>query len=52
MHQTIEEKLKKNFYHNAEIRKMLIELELKVVKSEVSSFSAANFLLDHYFNRK
>ncbi len=52
MYETINEALKNNFYGNSEIQKLLIESEQKVLSNQVSSFIAANNLLDKYLNGK
>jgi len=49
MYETINEQLKANFYSNTEIQQLLIENEKKVLSNELSSFIAANNLLDKYF---
>ncbi|NQU87314.1 MAG: methylmalonyl Co-A mutase-associated GTPase MeaB [Mariniphaga sp.] len=46
MYETINEQLKNRFYNNPEIKKLQIELEQKVLNSEISSFAAAKKLLD------
>jgi LAO/AO transport system kinase len=51
MYETINEQLKNNFYQNAEIQKMLIKNEKRVLSNEVSSFVAAKELLDKYFGK-
>jgi LAO/AO transport system kinase len=48
MYETINEVLKSNFYNNALIQSRLEEEEKKVLKQEVSSFVAAQTLLDEY----
>jgi len=50
MYETINERLKNNFYNNPEIQRLLIENEKKVLSNEISSFIAAKNLLDNYFN--
>ena len=49
MYETINDQLKANFYQNAEIQKLLIESEGKVLSNELSSFIAAKKMLDKYF---
>jgi LAO/AO transport system kinase len=48
MYETINEKLKNNFYQNEEIQKLLIENERKILTNEISSFIAAKNLLEKY----
>ena len=48
MYETINEALKNNFYRNEEIQKLLIESEHKVLTNQISSFIAANNLLNKY----
>ena len=49
MYETINEQLKANFYSNTKIQDLLIESEKKVLSNELSSFIAANDLLDTYY---
>ncbi len=49
MYESINEYLKNNFYQNAEIQKLLIKNEKRVLNNEISSFIAAKELLDAYF---
>jgi LAO/AO transport system kinase len=51
MYETINEKLKNNFYQNSEIQNLLIENEKSVLSNEISSFVAAKNLLDKYFGK-
>ncbi len=51
MYETINEALKNNFYQNEEIQKLLIESEHKVLSNQISSFIAANNLLDKYLKK-
>lgn len=51
MYETINEKLKSDFYNNEMIDKMLTEMEQKVLSNELSSFVAAKKLLDKYRKR-
>ncbi len=51
MTETIDEALKNHFYRNPEIEVLLEDYRKKVVNDEISSFVAANRLLDKYFNR-
>ncbi len=52
MHETIAEQLKRNFYGNSEIKTELVELEMSVLKSEISSFAAAGKLMDLFSRLK
>ncbi len=52
MYETINEKLKNNFYLNPEIQKMMVINEKRVLSNEISSFIAAKELLDKYFGKK
>jgi len=49
MYETINEKIKNNFYQNPEIKNLLIKNEQRVLSSEISSFKAASELLNTYF---
>lgn len=48
MYETINEKLKNNFYNNPEVQKELKICEDQVLKSQISSFAAASRVLDIY----
>ena len=48
MRETIDEQMKRSFYHHPEIKKKLKEFENKVLNSEMSSFMAAGKLLEIY----
>ena len=48
---TIDEALKNHFYRDPEIEVLLEEYRKKVINDEISSFVAANRLLDKYFNK-
>jgi len=50
MYETINEKLKSNFYNNAKVQKELKICEEQVLNSQISSFAAANKVLDFYQN--
>lgn len=50
MFETIEEELKKNFYHNRAVRTALSHLETEVSDDRVSPFAAARQLLEKYFD--
>lgn len=52
MYESINEQLKNNFYNNKNISEKLPEYERKVLRDEISSFTAAQKLLDEYFNSK
>ena len=52
MYETINARLLGNFYQNERIARELEEAERKVLNNELSSFTAANRLLDDYFKRK
>ncbi len=49
MYESINEKLKNNFYNNEEIQALLKEQEEQVRIGKITSFQAANTLLDTYF---
>lgn len=49
MYETINEKLKRNFYNNDLIQEELKMCEQQVLNSQMSSFAAANKVLDIYF---
>lgn len=49
MYQTIDEKLKENFYQNPEIENLLQQKEQAVLENRISSFTAAREILDNYF---
>ncbi len=50
MFETINEKLRNNFYHTPEIKALLEQKEIRVLNNEQSSFTAATDVLDHYFS--
>ena len=52
MHQTIQEAIKDKFYQDKKMKEDIAELEKKVVRNEMSSFVAANKLIDLYFAKK
>lgn len=52
MYETINERLKSNFYNNEKVKNILAECEQDVLNSRISSFVAANHVLDAYFNQK
>lgn len=51
MYESINDKLKSDFYNNERIQTMLLETEERVLSNEISSFVAAKYLLDTY-NKK
>ncbi|PLX23383.1 MAG: methylmalonyl Co-A mutase-associated GTPase MeaB [Salinivirgaceae bacterium] len=52
MYETINEQLRNNFYHDDEIAKKLKNAESDVLNNKLSSFQAAQKLLDQYFSKK
>jgi LAO/AO transport system kinase len=52
MHESIDEQLKKHFYHNVTVKQKLHALEKNVLDGKISSFDAARELLDEYFSKK
>lgn len=48
MYETINEHLRNSFYQNEQIKTLMAESEIKVLKEEISSFVAAKNLLDLY----
>lgn len=52
MYETINEKLKSNFYQNKTIKELLPKVENEVLNDEISSFVAANQLLETYNNKE
>lgn len=52
MYESINEHLKSSFYNDECIEKMLVSKEQQVLNDEISSFTAAQDLLDRYFNSK
>jgi LAO/AO transport system kinase len=48
MYETINEHLRNSFYQNEQIKTLMAESEIKVLKEEISSFVAAKKLLDLY----
>jgi len=52
MYETINEHLKSSFYHDKSIQEMLQKKETQVLNEEISSFTAAQELLDKYFKSK
>lgn len=52
MFETIDEQLRRHFYDNPDIARMLEEKERLVLSNRLSSFIAARDILDHYFSEK
>lgn len=52
MYESINEKLKSDFYNNNQIKFLLKMLEEKILSNEVSSFVAAKIALDTYFSKE
>lgn len=52
MYETINERLKSSFYQDNDIQELLQKKEIQVLNEEISSFTAAQELLDKYFNSK
>jgi len=50
MYETVNERLKNDFYNNIEIKKILKDTENNVLEDKISSFIAAHKLLDEYYN--
>lgn len=50
MYETIDEHLRSHFYNNETIERMLQEYEKLLLDDKISSFVAANKMLDTYFN--
>ena len=51
MYESINEQLRNHFYHNKHIQALLEKKEAQVLNDEISSFAAAQALLDDYFKR-
>jgi LAO/AO transport system kinase len=51
MMETIEERLKNDFYNDFTIKKLLLENKKAVQNNELSPFAAATLLLEHYFRK-
>ncbi|OPZ96826.1 MAG: putative GTPase [Bacteroidetes bacterium ADurb.Bin416] len=51
MYESINEQLRNHFYHNKHIQALLEKKETQVLNDEISSFAAAQALLDDYFKR-
>ena len=52
MHETIQEQLKRSFYHHPEVKAKLHEFEQKVLSNQLSSFVAAGKLFEYYYGLK
>ncbi len=52
MYETIDENLKANFYGDSTIKEEIKKFEIEVLKGNISSFNAANILLNKYFSTK
>ncbi|MBO4666122.1 MAG: methylmalonyl Co-A mutase-associated GTPase MeaB [Paludibacteraceae bacterium] len=52
LYETVNAALLNNFYHNEEMEKLTQRAEEQVLNNELSSFIAANNLLDAYFKKK
>ncbi len=50
MYETIDDRLKSDFYRNPEIAELLTQKEARVLSNRQSSFTAARDVLDIYFN--
>ncbi len=50
MYETIDEQLRRNFYSNPEVERMLRDKEARVLANLQSSFTAARDVLDHYYS--
>lgn len=52
MYETINERLKSDFYQNDDLKKLTQSFEQKVLNEEISSFIAARELLENYYQTK
>ncbi len=52
MQETVQEILRRSFYEHQDVRKLYPQLEDKVLKDQVSSFIAAQQLIDTYLSKK
>ncbi len=52
MYETIDEQLRKHFYGNPEVQRLLESCEADVLANRRSSFAAAGEVLHHYFDKK
>jgi len=51
MFETIDQSLKDKFYHNPEIQRLLLEAEKDIQNNNISSYVAAQKMLDFYFRK-
>lgn len=51
MLETIDSRLRHNFYSRADVAKLLEQKELRVLNNEQSSFTAARDVLNFYFDK-
>jgi len=51
MNETIHNSLINHFYNNSDIELLLPQYEKKIVEDKISSFAAAQILLDNYFKK-
>jgi LAO/AO transport system kinase len=49
MFETINEQLRNSFYYNPQLKPFIADIKKRVMDLELSSFSAAQLLLDKYF---
>ncbi|MFA6770646.1 MAG: methylmalonyl Co-A mutase-associated GTPase MeaB [Bacteroidales bacterium] len=52
MYETIQEDLKNHFFENKAVKENILGYENKVLRGEISSFAAANKLMDLYISKK
>ncbi len=52
MHETIQEQLKRSFYHHPEMKGKISEIEQKILSNEISPFAAASKLMELYSGLK
>ena len=51
MYETIDSRLRSNFYNNPDVEDMLADLEKQVLANKLSSFVAAGNILDFYYKK-
>ncbi|HNX79281.1 MAG TPA: methylmalonyl Co-A mutase-associated GTPase MeaB, partial [Prolixibacteraceae bacterium] len=51
MYETIDEQLRQHFYHQPGLKARVADLEKQVIREEISSFEAAQQVLEIYFGR-
>ena len=51
MYETIDSRLRSNFYNNPDVEAMLADLEKQVFANKLSSFVAAGNVLDFYYKK-